>query len=1187
MSIYNTQNNSQSITQSKLIDPDNLPIFGAISPETAFTELYRHLRNKIKYFGTDPKGNSAISKNGDLLFWFGHLPGLTGHYFCGNLYDPLDVRSRYNEVGDTAIKYRAGLSKSHIRYVSAFPFEADHASIESQIQSINEFVAATGLLPTLLTLSGDRREESIKAAQVQPERVVPGKSVHGFFVSDRLLDMGVEDDVKLFDDIQRHLVVVFGSDSRITNPDRLMRTSGVLGYNSYHEETGPVRIQTSLYAQNHPYPPEVFLQKLQSLLAARGVTDVDLAFDAISEAERMEKVASKTNETERGMECLDLAKTLRKNLTINDEQRELADLLDDSRRSPSHVKAEKTGSNPINTKGESIPGSTPVRLADGTTTTVEQAASSLTAGGSTLSVFCPFHMNTNTPSASLGLTPNGSPFIHCFSCEEFWFVSDADQYSIKAPPSSHLASCSRYLPPINLQKAFTIIAADTGTGKTYQLQKLIQDNPQHKRILAIVHRVSLARSLSKEFGLVCYQDLQEGDIIEDRVVICLDSITRIPPIRYENDQWVGNGFDLVIIEESESVMLHMDGGTIPKSARGYRANTGEVYDHLSLLLKASVMSGGRIIATDGFASDFTENVIRDMAGLTDQDIDVIQHSIPLDDHESIEYKKKEDIVYQVIQKLNAGERCVVACTSKEYLKGLERFFRKWFFDITDKTSGESRPIAILAYHKETDDSTRKMLSNVGEHWKEVDLLMYTPTLDTGISYDPSDPSDRFDHLFFIGERVAGMNVRTLLQMRHRCREMKTIHYWISPGFRNYQPLNLKDVEKQLLSVHHHTSRFAGRFLMKGGKPVYDVDDSAHFRFSISAELYRRKGWHNVPAVWKWWWESKGAKQSEATPTSDANRRWIRREIQDLRNQTDKEYAISIAMAEPLTLDEYGKLKIKREKTPEEKLEVERARILGFFGEVDADLVLMDKDRNLSKKIMRIIQCGLMMDRLRDAATYQDQMTMLTGYRAHSKAHTLRMVLVKAIIQTLLCKEFADSLFAPLLSNDNNTLPNCKGAVPRDNILYIFDPAPLHPSLTIQWNKHSLVAGGGIERVNRVMGKVPNALYALQGTGINMKQLESNPVAVLGKCFQFFGLKTHSEQKSVTVNGKTARPMIYNLDIEHWEQMMTWSKRMNKVIRGDRVVHFDSLESPPPVIVENEENIEINIIEILKTTGTDG
>lgn len=258
-----------------------------------------------------------------------------------------------------------------------------------------------------------------------------------------------------------------------------------------------------------------------------------------------------------------------------------------------------------------------------------------------------------------------------------------------------------------------------GTGKTTLLDAIIREFP-HATILVITYRQSLAieqeRKL-KNHGFVNYMNVK-GDLADRdefrRLILQLESIERIcefpgaPP----------NGFDFVIIDESESVLRHFESETIKAPMATMRCLT-------SLLKQAH-----RVLTMDAFWGDATYEFL-DTIGL--------KNTLIINDHPPVKRtfavtNNLKNWVSRIIQDLKDDKNVVLVSMSTTQIYEVEKAILE---------SGAIDSHDIIIHTSKTGDEVKKLLIDVDTLWSSHRFVAYSPTISAGIDFS----ADHFDRMY--------------------------------------------------------------------------------------------------------------------------------------------------------------------------------------------------------------------------------------------------------------------------------------------------------------------------------------------------------------------------------------------------------------------------------------------------------
>jgi len=309
--------------------------------------------------------------------------------------------------------------------------------------------------------------------------------------------------------------------------------------------------------------------------------------------------------------------------------------------------------------------------------------------------------------------------------------------------------------PYNFNNANTLfIKADMGMGKTYQINKLLQNNT-YQKVLFITNRRTLAYKISKDCNISHYK---EDNFNKNKCVIQLESIFKLDAT---------TSYDIIVLDELRSLLQQLN------SVYTLKSNIKYIQD----IFKSLLRNCDKCICLDADLNQDCVDIIKELKS------DYYIYNYIHAKHENTIQNIYENKVYwlSTLNKyLNKNKQIVIACCSFE--KSNE-FYKQFSSDYPNKN--------IKLYNKDTDiDIKKKDLKNVNKAWKEVDILIYTPSISTGISYE----LDTFDAVFGYFPYNCGVLTNQKRQMLMRCRCVNEFHIFINKCKFN-KPTNKSDIEK--------------------------------------------------------------------------------------------------------------------------------------------------------------------------------------------------------------------------------------------------------------------------------------------------------------------------------------------------------------------------------------------------------
>lgn len=531
------------------------------------------------------------------------------------------------------------------------------------------------------------------------------------------------------------------------------------------------------------------------------------------------------------------------NLLNGDDLRQLAERGAELRRA-------KSQQLPVASK-RSLAADVTVTLATGETASLSNLAPRT-------SVHCPYH-NDQRPSAFIvRSTKSGSAGIHCHACGMTFWQAEVDEYDFNAfeklveyralnpekrpepqsvfdeffpaEPTCFITQ-DRFLQTLPYMPGITLVKSGKGTGKTEALKKIVSDvrscdrNLSHLKkkdrpetILLIGHRRTLLREAAAKLGLSYYKDLQQPlTSAPETLAVCLDSLAKFTEIKSSAGRSLSRrrlSYDLIILDESEQLFAHSIGGTL--------VNKSGAVDHAYDALKFQIGQAKAVIALDADLSMLTAQVLQSFRP-RDWDRDTwIYHNKP----RPVErkrvlnlFEKEVDLRDDLLNAIERGERCFVACNSKKNVKVLDKIIREKF--------GPSVKMMSITSDNANHSDEIDFVKNIVDRYLDIQVLICSPSLGTGIDITFPDPSHRVDGGLRMVDCVYGffsanVNKHTDMdQQLSRVRNPGAVKVWISRTTFSYST-NFDVIRDDLARA-----RFAPRAVSgysKDGQTLYNADD---------------------------------------------------------------------------------------------------------------------------------------------------------------------------------------------------------------------------------------------------------------------------------------------------------------------------------------------------------------------------
>jgi hypothetical protein len=286
---------------------------------------------------------------------------------------------------------------------------------------------------------------------------------------------------------------------------------------------------------------------------------------------------------------------------------------------------------------------------------------------------------------------------------------------------------------LNTDTKVTLVKSPKGTGKTALIEHIAASG---LRVAVIGHRRALLRNTTGRTGIPNYQDVVPSEA--HSICITIDSLHKLDLKR--------QAFDVIIIDEVEQVLQHCIGDTLKES----RAAALSLF---RILLK----DADKIYCFDADLSFVSINFMKTLLGA--KNVTVVENVWKLKDRTIQMYPSKIDIIRKTEEALARGEKVALATNSKKEADKAEEQMRTRFPEIK---------ILSITQENSDDPDVQQFVQNINSRVQEVDLLIYSPSLGTGVSIDV----EHFDFVHLIGVKDVTTHF-DLDQMANRVRRIKS------------------------------------------------------------------------------------------------------------------------------------------------------------------------------------------------------------------------------------------------------------------------------------------------------------------------------------------------------------------------------------------------------------------------------
>jgi len=474
------------------------------------------------------------------------------------------------------------------------------------------------------------------------------------------------------------------------------------------------------------------------------------------------------------------------------------------------------------------------------------------------------------------------------------------------------------------------VKAPMKMGKTKMLREFIIDHFSDPNciIRILTFRRTFASHMHQRFadlGFSLYDD-KVGKLSDKRLIIQMESLHRLEL----------ETADLVVMDESELLIEQINSGLFKQFVQAFAK-----LDHLIKYSK-------HLICMDAYMGDRTYRVLNTMRGFSGDNMLFHFNNYKRDLGDKYMFTEEVgDWMHYVTHSIDNGEKIAIMTNSLTECKTIKEHIK----------GSCNKNINIGVYSSETAKSIKyNAFNNVDAVWSKHDVLIITPTVSAGVSFEV----EHFDRVFgyFIDTSCP---VETSIQMLGRVRNVKTREYIIlTDNINRNLPTNIKELRRRLQQQHLYLMSEIGNSRLDF---VYDIDGNIEIRntdymqiwlenqriINLSKNNYLDRF---ISIITKY-----GAEVSTLDiGLSKEDTKTIEKEHKNLKTVMIEKEAKEIADSENLTIEKYTNIKTTyndtsidgKEVTREELNAYKKFNFKQFYGLSDCDLFTCDEYIKFSK-----------------------------------------------------------------------------------------------------------------------------------------------------------------------------------------------------------------------------------------------
>lgn len=278
------------------------------------------------------------------------------------------------------------------------------------------------------------------------------------------------------------------------------------------------------------------------------------------------------------------------------------------------------------------------------------------------------------------------------------------------------------------------------TGKTQLIKRYI-DTFNPKRILWLSYRKTLSNDILSNFEeKYDFKDYQKREFDADRLIIQVESILKISnPVVWCDEISEYPSYDLVIIDEIESILKQFSSPT-------FNGNSKECFN----FIQNTIINSTKLICMDGDISNRTYEFCSTFGQMVN-----IENDIKINKR-IFNISFDREAFYTTIKKSLSEDKNIAIVSMSA--TACQTFNDKIKIDFPKKI--------VKVYTGNSDDKKKEDFKDVVNVWKEANVLIYSPTVESGVNFDIK----HFDSVY--GILSESTTSRQFLQMLARIRKLE-------------------------------------------------------------------------------------------------------------------------------------------------------------------------------------------------------------------------------------------------------------------------------------------------------------------------------------------------------------------------------------------------------------------------------
>jgi hypothetical protein len=457
---------------------------------------------------------------------------------------------------------------------------------------------------------------------------------------------------------------------------------------------------------------------------------------------------------------------------------------------------------------------------------------------------------------------------------------------------------SKHMSDFELDKDVLLVQAPMKMGKTKKLRELIDyaypySTLSKDRIIVISFRQTFSAEFKKKFAnekFILYNSVS-GPLTQSRLIVQVESLHRVA---------ITDEPALLILDECESIL-----GQFESEHLG--ANRSQCWLMFEYLIRCSK----KVICMDAHLSQRTVNVVKRIRPDCEPFMHRNLYTNAIDDAVKI----TTDIglfLDSMMEDLAAGRNIVVPTNCLKYAKVIKA-----------KLDAEFKNKTIGIFSRETSaDIKRTEFADVNKNWKKYDILIYTPTISAGISFEEL----HYDCIYAMFTDQS-CSVEDCMQMLMRVRNLanKTINIYFD-CIGNNLPVSIEDIKEHIQASNGILENPPTSLLSysRKGKRSLELHDTPYLTLYLENQRIINLSKNNFIGIMLGYFKSIGAKirvMTKPIAQEDISRVIkVHKEFNEYIRTTTDLHCANVANAKDLTSDEIAANETR-------KIEIEKGNLV--------------------------------------------------------------------------------------------------------------------------------------------------------------------------------------------------------------------------------------------------------------------